>query len=84
MKRARTMNEKQPVNTDMQYLNGRIDALTALLLAVAGETMSRQSFRSAGNTRLENLEGTLLNTQASDAHLAAIAHTREWLNKATS
>ena len=65
-------------------LKGIDPLLTALLLAVAGETMSRQSFRSAGNTRLENLEGTLLNTQASDAHLAGIAHTREWLNKVTS
>ena len=74
---------KKPLNEDMQYLNGRIDALAALLLAVAGETMSRRAFREAGNARLENLEGTLLNTPASDSHLEGIAHTRAWLNHVT-
>ncbi len=69
----------------MPKRNQRSFEVTATYLRLLnGETMSRQSFRSAGNTRLESLEGTLLNTQASDAHLAAIAHTREWLNKVTS
>ena len=71
------------MNDDIQYLNGQIDALTALLLAVAGETMSKEHFRSAGNARLESLERTLLNTTVADSHLLAIAHTREWLNNLT-
>jgi hypothetical protein len=75
--------EKKPLNEDMQYLNGRIDALSALLLAVAGETLTQQGFRMAGNARLESLERTLLNTTVADSHLLAIAHTREWLNNVT-
>lgn len=77
------MENEKPLNKDMQYLNGRIDALAALLLAVAGETMSKEHFRSAGNARLESLERTLLNTTVADSHLLAIAHTREWLNNVT-
>lgn len=77
------MKNGKPLNEDMQYLNGRIDALASLLLAVAGETMSKEHFRTAGNARLESLESTLLNTTAADSHLLAIAHTREWLNNVT-
>lgn len=74
------MTGEKPLNEDMQYLIGRIDALTALVLAMAGETMTREGFRSAGDARLESLERTLLNTTVSETHLLAIAHTREWLN----
>ena len=77
------MNNGKPLNEDMQYLNGRIDALASVLLAVAEETMSKEHFRSAGNARLESLERTLLNTTVADSHLLAIAHTREWLNNLT-
>lgn len=77
------MSEKKPLVEDTHYLTGRIDALTSLLLAVAAETMTRQQLRIAGNARLEALEGTLLNTQATDAHLAGIAHTRDWLDQVT-
>ena len=83
IEKARTMNNGKPLNEDMQYLNGRVDALSALLLAVAGETMNKEHFRSAGNARLESLERTLLNTTVSESHLQAIAHTREWLNNLT-
>lgn len=74
------MKEKKVLTEDMQYLTGRIDALTSLVLAIAGQTMSRESFLATGNMRLESLEGTLLNTTASESRLLAIAHTREWLN----
>lgn len=83
--RASAMTKQEtPLNQDMQYLLGRIDALTALVLAVAGETMSREGFRQAGNARLENLEGTLLNTTATERHLLGVTHTRDWLNHVTS
>lgn len=77
------MNTKKPLSEDMHYLNGRIDAMASVLLAVAGETMNKEHFRSAGNARLESLERTLLNTTVSESHLQAIAHTREWLNNVT-
>ena len=63
----------------LAILGGAIRVGTPLLWVSMGEAVTEK----AGRINL-GLEGTLLNTQASDAHLAAIAHTREWLNKVTS
>ena len=71
--------DKKPLNEDIQYLNGQIDALHTLLLVVAESVMSKQEFHQIGSSRLAALESTLLNTTAPDARLAAIAHTKDWL-----
>jgi hypothetical protein len=73
----------KPLNEDIQYLNGQIDALTALLLAVAGSTMSKEAFRQTGNQRLTNLENTLLHSPVAESRLLAIAHMKEWLDRVT-
>ena len=76
--------DNKPLNEDIQYLNGQIDALHTLLLVVAESAMSKQEFRQAGGRRLSALESTFLNTTASDTRLAAIAHTKDWLAHVTS
>lgn len=76
-------NKDTPLNEDIQYLNGQIDALTALLLAVAGSTMTKDAFRQAGNQRLTSLENTMLHTPVAESRLMAIAHTKDWLNNVT-
>lgn len=76
-------NKGKPLSEDIQYLNGQIDALTALLLAVADAAMTKEEFRHQGNRRLAYLESALLNSPAPENRLLAIAHTKEWLNKVT-
>ena len=76
-------DQGKPLNEDIQYLNGQIDALTALLLAVAGSTMSKEAFRQTGNQRLTNLENTLLHSPVAESRLMAIAHMKEWLDHVT-
>ena len=78
------MTEKgKPLNEDIQYLNGQIDALTALVLAIAGSTMTKEAFREAGNQRLANLGDTLLHSPVAESRLLAIEHMKEWLNHVT-
>ncbi|WP_426304048.1 hypothetical protein ACN9MJ_13615 [Acidovorax facilis] len=76
-------DKDKPLNEDIQYLNGQIDALTALVLAVAGSTMTKEAFRQEGNDRLTNLENTLLHSPVAESRLLAIAHMKEWLNHVT-
>ena len=76
-------DKDKPLNEDIQYLNGQIDSLTALLLAVADAAMTTEEFRQQGNRRLAYLENVLLNSPAPETRLLAIAHTREWLNNLT-
>ena len=75
--------DSKPLNEDIQYLNGQIDALTALLLAVAGSTMTMEAFRDSGNQRLTNLENAMLHTPVAESRLLAVAHMKDWLNHVT-
>lgn len=74
--------EKQ-LNENIQYLNGRVDALAALLLGVANHTLQREEFRRESLERLDRLETTLLNQATPEARLKAIADTRKWLEVLT-
>jgi hypothetical protein len=72
------------LNEDIHYLNGQIDALTALLLAVAGNTMSKHDFRESGLQRLQAVETALLPEAVPETRLIAIEHMRQWLVHQTS
>lgn len=65
------------------YLAAEIACLRALIVAIAGATMSRDDFREAGLAGLERLRVTTLNMPTDDAMLAAIDHAEAWLNALT-
>lgn len=59
---------------DHDYLAAQIDCLRALIVAVAGATMSSEDFRADGLAALERLRVATLNLPTSDARMAAIEH----------
>ena len=78
------MSTEKPINEDIHYLHGQIDALTALLLAVAESTMDKHQFRESGLKRLQAVETALLNKTVPESRLIAIDRMRDWLSHVTS
>lgn len=78
------MSTEKPLNEDIHYLHGQIDALTALLLAVAGSTMDKHQFRDAGLSRLQSVETALLHEAVPESRLIGVEHMRKWLSEVTS
>lgn len=78
-----TMSNK-PLNEDIHYLNGQIDALTALVLALANCTVDNDEFRTEGLERLQSVETALLHQAVPESRLIAIDHMKQWLESVTS
>lgn len=70
---------KQELEKDPEYVQGQIDSLYALVLAIAGETMTKEDFLTAGTRRLEGARVPVLNSKSSDARLKAIDVAEVWL-----
>ena len=77
------MSDK-PLNEDIHYLNGQIDALTALVLAIAGSTMDKEQFRQQALARLDSLETMTLPKSVPEARLRGIEDMRRWLLAVTA
>ena len=78
-----TMSNK-PLNEDIHYLNGQIDALTALVLAIANCTVDKDDFHTEGLERLQSVETALLHQAVPESRLIAIDHMKQWLESVTS
>lgn len=74
----------KPLNEDIHYLNGQIDALTALVLALANCTVDKHEFRTEGLERLQSVETALLHQAVPESRLIAIDHMKQWLENMTS
>ena len=77
------MNTNIPFNRDPDYVQGQLDALRALILALA-QSVPKEDFRSQGLERLEMLRTATLGQPVSDTRLAAIDHAESWLRQVTS
>jgi len=73
-----------PAFKDPHYVQGQIDALHALILAIADRTMDKDEFRESAIARLAAARDALLTTEVSDAHLAAIDVATGWVKTVTS
>ncbi|WP_415796080.1 hypothetical protein [Comamonas aquatilis] len=74
----------KPLNEDIHYLNGQIDALTALVMAVANCTVDKHEFRTSGLLRLQAVETALLHQSVPESRLIAIEHMKQWLENVTN
>jgi hypothetical protein len=66
------MEKEYPLIKDPDYVQGQIQALHALIVAIADRTMSKQDFRESALARLAAARTHLLWGESSDARLAAI------------
>ncbi len=73
----------EPLNRDLEYLNGQIDALMALVLALAANTMGKDAFRTSALTRLTALEDALIGQPVRETRLLAVTHTKDWIKNVT-
>lgn len=71
------------LTADPDYVFGQIQALRSLILAVAGLTLDRDTFRERGLNGLENARAALVPSTVGDRALLAIEHTEQWLRTAT-
>lgn len=71
---------KEP-NSELEFLNGKINALVEVVMALARHSMTVEQFRSSALPALERLETRSLNTQASDQYLLGIQVLRGWLDE---
>lgn len=70
---------------DLDYIQGQIEVLRALVLAVA-QNMDKEFFREQALQRLETLRTVLVNSERpeADTRLLAVEHSEEWIKKITS
>lgn len=72
-----------PMHEHPQYLHGQALALRALILALASITTDPEVFRERGLQGLERLRTVLLPEPVSDAQLAGLDATEQWLRAST-
>ncbi len=70
------MNE--PLTQNPEYVQGQIDALYALVLALA-QDMPKDAFLEQARTRLEAQRNVLINSPVSDARIAAVDAAIGWV-----
>ena len=68
---------------DPDYIQSKIDATLALLLALA-QQLDKDAFRMDGLDALERLRVSTLNTPTSDTRLVAIEMAENWLKSRTA
>lgn len=68
-----------PMHEHPQYLHGQLLGLRALLLTVAGLTISPDDFVSHGQRSLEHLRTAMLPEPISDVQLQALDDLERWL-----
>jgi len=78
-------DQNKPLCHDLDYIQGQIESLRALVLAVA-QNMDKDFFREQALERLETLRTVLVNSERpeADTRLLAVEHQEEWVKKITS
>ena len=76
------MNMK-PLNQDINYLQGQIQGLQALILALANLSVGPQEFREECLVRLQAERDTALALPIAETTLAGIDATEAWLLNVT-
>lgn len=78
-------DQSKPLCHDLDYIQGQIESLKALVLAVA-QNMDREFFREQALQRLEIVRTVLVHSerQESDTRLLAVEHCEEWVKTITS
>lgn len=76
------MHEK-PLNEDINYLQGQIHGLRALVLALADTLMDKETFRQEGKRKLETQRTALLSAAVVETTLDGIDEVVAWLSNVT-
>ena len=78
-------DDDKPLVHNLDYIQGQIQSLQALVLAVA-QSMDKNVFRDQAIQRLESLRTVLVNSERpeADTKLLAVDHYEEWVKKITS
>lgn len=72
-----------PSEKSIEYLDGKINALVEVVMALARHSMSVEQFRGSVLPALERLETHSLNSHVSDQHLLGIQVMRGWMDEQT-
>ena len=76
-------HDEQPLIHDPSYVQGQIDALRSLILALA-QDQTKAQFRAMGIDRLEVLRVAMLSQPVPETRLLAVDHCEAWLRTVTS
>lgn len=77
------MNSSLPINQDINYLQGQIQGLQALVLALANLAVGPEEFRDEGLVRLQAERDAVLPLPVAERTLAGIDATETWLLNVT-
>ena len=80
--KEKPLNNNDPIFKDPDYIQGQIQALTALIFALA-QTMPKDVFRQYALQRLEIAKTAILPMPVSDARLAAIENFESMIKQLT-
>lgn len=72
-----------PINQDINYLQGQIQGLQALVLALANLAVGPEDFRDEGLVRLQAERDTAMALSIAEQTLAGIDATEAWLLNVT-
>jgi len=75
--------DTEPIERDASYIEGRLDAVCAILLGVAGAAMTRAEFREESLARLTMLKESLAESVISEQRMQAIDDVEKWLRDVT-
>ncbi len=78
-------DDDKPLAHNLDYIQGQIESLQALVLAVA-QVMDKDEFREQAVQRLESLRTALVNSERpeADTKLLAVDNCEVWVKKITS
>lgn len=76
------MNSK-PLDQDINYLQGQIDGLKALLLGIANLTLDAREFREQGLQRIGIARDAVMSQPVPDSRIAGIDVVETWLKNVT-
>jgi hypothetical protein len=78
-------DDDKPLAHNLDYIQGQIESLQALILAVA-QVMDKDAFREQAIQRLETLRTVLVNSERpeADTRLLAVDNCEDWVKKITS
>ena len=72
-----------PLNQDINYLQGQLHGLQALLLGMANLLLSKDQFRQEARVRLEMTRTAILSQPVAETTLLGIDAVESWMLKVT-
>jgi hypothetical protein len=66
------------LHNNPQYVLGQVEALRAVVLALARLTTDRDSLLEIGSTNIATLRAAVLSEPVADARIIGIDHFNEW------